>query len=137
MIQRSKDLAWLKQWCGHEVIIIITGVRRYGTGIIGSAWRLTDRHRLQPVISGNLPMLFDLYGLQFGQNDRTLFQSDIVVDPVGRIAFSMTLFGFELGEPGCLLAKEMLIGLVQCLSPCVSMYCRMTSIGAPPVVSKQ
>jgi hypothetical protein len=27
--------------------------------------------------------------------------------------------------------------LVQCLSPCVSMYCRMTSIGAPPVVSKQ
>ncbi|MDD2458491.1 MAG: ATP-binding protein [Eubacteriales bacterium] len=30
MIQRSKDLAWLKQWRGHKVIKIITGVRRCG-----------------------------------------------------------------------------------------------------------
>lgn len=39
MILRTKDLAWLKEWRGHEAIKIITGVRRCGKSTLLMQYR--------------------------------------------------------------------------------------------------
>ena len=39
MVSREKDLAWLKEWRGHEAVKIITGVRRCGKSTLLMQYR--------------------------------------------------------------------------------------------------